>query len=227
VRGAEGYRVEVDGTTWKGRLEFEVDNVIAATGFRTPLRDLPEVGVTTVNDGRVPALTPFWESVSAPGIFFAGNTTQGARGLGKRGLGATSSSVNGFRYNARVLAGYLAQRFGRPITRPRLPARELVPFVLNELSYAPELWIQKGYLARVLSFADGVNDHGIVPVSHFLDEAGPDAIAATVEVDDAGTIFPIVYLRRSGRISERPLPPHPLHVYEDVSYRKAVEAMLA
>ena len=227
VRGADAYRVVVDGTTWEGRLELEVDEVIAATGFRTPLRDLPELGVATVNDGRVPALSPFWESVSAPGIFFAGNTTQGARGLGKRGLGAASGSVNGFRYNARVLAGYLAQRLGSPITRQRLPARELVPFVLHELSHAPELWIQKGYLARVLTFADGVNDHGILPVSHFLDESGPDAIAAAIEVDDAGTIFPIVYLRRSGRISERPLPPHPLHVYEDASYRRAVEAMLA
>jgi thioredoxin reductase len=225
-RRADGFRVIVDGTTWTGRLEFEVDDVIAATGFRAPLRDLPELGVTTVNDGRIPALTPFWESVSAPGIFFAGNTTQGARGLGKRGLGASSSAVNGFRYNARVLAGYLAQRLGKPIVRLRLPSRELVPFLLHELSHAPELWIQKGYLARVLTFADGVNDHGIVPVSHFLDESGPDAIAATIEVDEAGTIFPIVYVRKAGRVSERPLPPHPLHVYEDDSYRRAVEGLL-
>ena len=227
VRGADGFRVVADGTSWDGRLEFEVDDVIAATGFQTPLRDLPDLGLATINDGRVPALTPFWESVSVPGIFFAGNTTQGARGLGKRGLGASSSSVNGFRYNARVLAGYLAQRLGRPITRTRLPPQEVVQFLLHELSHAPELWIQKGYLARVLSFADGVNDHGIVPVSHFLDEAGPDAIAAAIEVDEAGTIFPILYLRTSGRVSERPLPPHPLHVYEEDSYRKAVEALLS
>jgi thioredoxin reductase len=226
-RTADGFHVVAEGTTWNGRLEFDVDDVIAATGFRAPLRDLPELGVTTINDGRVPALTPFWESVSAPGIFFAGNATQGARGVGKRGLGASSSSVNGFRYNARVLAGHLAQRLGRPITRLRLPRRELVPFLLHELSHAPELWIQKGYLARVLTFADGVNDHGIVPVSHFLDEAGPDSLASTIEVDESGTIFPIMYLRKSGRIQEHPLPPHPLHVYEDVSYRRAVEAMLS
>ena len=30
----------------------------------------------TANDGRVPALTPFWESVSLPGVFFAGNASQ-------------------------------------------------------------------------------------------------------------------------------------------------------
>ena len=227
TRNTDGFRVVVDGTTWDGRLEFDVDEVIAATGFQTPLRDLPELGLATVRDGRVPALTPYWESVSLPGIFFAGNTTQGARGVGKRGLGASSGSVNGFRYNARVLADHLAVRLGRPITRLRLPGREVVPFLLHELSHAPELWIQKGYLARVLTFADGVNDHGMVPVSHFLDEGGPDAIAATVEVDEEGTIFPIVYVRKSGRVSERPLPPHPLHVYEDRSYRVAVEAMLS
>jgi thioredoxin reductase len=225
-RTAHGFRVLADGTSWEGRFDLEVDDVIAATGFRAPLRDLPQLGVTTVSDGRMPALTPFWESVSVPGLFFAGNTTMGARGVGKRGLGASSSAVNGFRYNARVLAEHLARRLGRPLARVRLPPREVVPFLLNELSHAPELWIQKGYLARVLTFADGVNDHGMVPVSHFLDEAGPDAVAATIEVDETGTIFPILYLRKSGRVSERPLPPHPMHVYEDDSYRRAVEAIL-
>jgi thioredoxin reductase len=225
-RGEGGFRVVVDGTTWDGRLEFEVDDVIAATGFQTPLLDLARLGVTSVADGRIPALTPFWESVSAPGIFFAGNTTQGARGLGKRGLGASSSAVNGFRYNASVLARHLAERLGKPVDRLRLPARELAPFVQHELSHAPELWVQKGYLARVFTFGDGITDEGIVPVSHFLDEAGPDAVAAAIEVDDDGTIFPILYRRHSGEIEEHPLPPHPLHVYEDRGYREEIEALL-
>ena len=99
-RGSD-FRVSVEGTTRPFTRRFEVDEVIAATGFRTPLRDLPELGVATVKDGRIPALTPFWESVSVPGIYFANNATQGAR-IGKRGLGASSSSVNGFQYNARV-----------------------------------------------------------------------------------------------------------------------------
>ena len=225
-RGSDGFRVDVQGTSRPFTRRFEADEVIAATGFRTPLLDLPDLGVATVKDGRIPALTPFWESVSVPGIYFAGNTTQGARGIGKRGLGASSSSVNGFRYNARVLANHLAHGLGMRITRLRLPATELVPFLLHELSHAPELWIQKGYLARVLTFADGINDQGILPVSHFLDESAPDALAAAIEVDEAGTIFPIVYLRRSGTISEHPLPNHPLHVYEDASYTAEVEAIL-
>ena len=177
--------------------QFEADEVIATTGFRTPLRDLPELGYD--REGRAhPALTPFWESVSVPGIYFAGNATQGARGIGKRGLGASSSSVNGFRYNARVLAYHLAQRLGMRVTRLRLPPHEIVPFVLHELSHAPELWIQKGYLARVLTFADGVNDQGIPSRQPLPGRVGPDALAAAIEVDQSGTIFPIVYLRRSG-----------------------------
>ena len=107
-RVGERLRVSTRGTTWDGALEFEVDDVIAATGFQAPLQDLPQLGLVTVADGRIPALTPFWESVSLPGVFFAGNASQGARGIGKHGAGASSSSVNGFRYNARVLARHLA-----------------------------------------------------------------------------------------------------------------------
>lgn len=226
-RHGDALRVVAEGTAaGGGRLELEVDDVIAATGFTTPLLDLPQLGLTTVGDGRIPALTPFWESVSAPGVFFAGNATLGARGPVKRGLGASSGAVNGFRYNARVLARYLAKRLGKRVDRPRLPARDLVRFLLNELSHAPELWIQKGYLARVLTLADGVTNEGIVPVSHFLDVGGPDAVAATIEVDGEGTIYPILYRRRSGEIEEHPLPPHPLNVYGEPEYRKEIEALL-
>ena len=67
-----GYRIHAHGTTWEGELAFEADEVIVATGFQAPLRDLPTLGVATVRDGRMPAQTPYWESVSVPGIFFAG-----------------------------------------------------------------------------------------------------------------------------------------------------------
>ena len=34
-----------EGTTHPGPIELEVDDVIAATGFGTPLLDLPDLGV--------------------------------------------------------------------------------------------------------------------------------------------------------------------------------------
>jgi thioredoxin reductase len=226
-RNADGFRVLTRGTTWEGSLSFDVDDVIAATGFRTPLGDLPELGLITVNDGRIPALTPFWESISLPGVYFAGNASQGAKGLEKRGAGASSSAVNGFRYNAQVLAEHLAEALtGRP--RPQRPVEDMVGFLLYELSTAPDLWVQKGYLCRVASVSEsGFVDEGAEPLAHFLDFAGPDAVAATVEVDDDGSIVPTVYLRRGGEISEHPLPPHPLHKYEGEPYRAALAALLS
>jgi hypothetical protein len=222
----ERFRVVTRGTTWDGTLEFEVDDVIAATGFRTPLQDLPALGLVTVADDRIPALTPWWESVSLPGAFFAGNASQGARGLGKHGAGANSGSVNGFRYNARVLAERLAQRLAG-WERPREPVDDIVTFLAHELSTAPDLWVQKGYLCRAVSRSDGGwRDEGVMPLAHYLDAVEDDGAAASVEVDEKGTILPTLYLRESGELREHQLEPHPLHEYESEPYRKHIDALV-
>jgi hypothetical protein len=57
--------------------------VIAATGFAAPLGDLPRLGLATQADGRLPALTPFWERRPLPCVFFFGNITQAAPDLRK------------------------------------------------------------------------------------------------------------------------------------------------
>jgi thioredoxin reductase len=226
-RGADGYVVRAKGTTWPGDLDFEADEVIVATGFGTPLRDLPALGVATISAGRIPAQTPFWESVSAPGIYFAGNVTQGAPGLQKQGLAANSSSVNGLRYNARVLARHLAEKLGYGRPRPILRPEAIVPYLLAELARAPELWIQKGYLARVVTFAEaGIRDDGILPLEHFVDAGGDDAVAIAVEMNGQGTIYPAVYVRRAGRLSEHQLEPHPTYAFDSELHRAALEAVL-
>jgi thioredoxin reductase len=226
-RTEAGFRIVTRGTTWPGDLIFEADHVLVATGFRTPLLDLPTHGLATVADGRIPALTPFWESVSMPGVYFAGNTSQGSPGLRKQGLASNSTSVNGFRYNAAVLARHLAESlFGITVERRRLEPDEVVPYLLSELARAPELWVQKGYLARVLTFGDDIRDEGIVPLEHFVDEAGPDAVAVAVEMDSGATIYPAVYVRSSGRLVERALPPHPMHAFESEEYRRELASVL-
>ena len=58
-------------------MTLEADEVIAATGFTCPLRDLPALGVATFGQSKLPAQTEFWESATLPGIFFAGTITQG------------------------------------------------------------------------------------------------------------------------------------------------------
>jgi thioredoxin reductase len=225
VNGA--LRVVADGTTRPGRLEFDADDVILATGFQAPLQDLRELGVTTVLNDRVPALSPFFESVSAPGVFFAGNVSTGAKGMRKHGTAPNSTSVNGFRYNARLLAEHVADRLGISRPRPRLERDELVPFLLRELSCAPELWIQKNFLVRVVSLSNGEpRDEGILPLEDFLDAGGGDAVAAAIELDPHAVIHPALYVRRAGRITEHELPPHPVHAFEGAEYRRELESIL-
>jgi thioredoxin reductase len=229
-RHAHGYRIHASGTTWEGELELESDEVIAATGFRAPVRDLPSVGVAMVNDGRMPAQTPYWESVSVPGIYFAGNVTQASPGLRKHGATSSSGSVNGFRYNARVLAQHIAEKhFGLVRERRPLDGDEVVPHLLGELAHAPELWTQKGYLARVVDVdeADGIRDEGIVPLADFVDRDDGDACAVAIEYDADGTIIPVVYVRRGGRLVEHSLPPHPLHTFGTDEHREQLAACLA
>jgi thioredoxin reductase len=226
LRAEPGYRVHVDGTTHEGRFELVGDVAIAATGFATPLLDLRELGVATVAQDRIPALTPFWESVTVPGIYFAGNASQGAPGLRKHGVVSTSAAVQGFRYNARILARRLA---GASPERTVAPS-DAVPLLLHELAHAPELWTQKGYLARVLTADDsgGMRDEGILPLAHFVDAAGPDGVAAVVELDGDGVIRPQLYLRRGSVVEEAAaMPPHPLHAFGGEDYRRLVGEQVA
>jgi hypothetical protein len=156
--------------------------------------------------------------------------TQASPGLRKHGATSTSASVNGFRYNARVLAQHIAEKhFGLRPERLPLDVDEVVPYLLRELAHAPELWTQKGYLARVVGVdaADGFRDEGIVPLADFVDREGGDACAVAVEYDADGTITPVVYVRRGGRLMEHSLPPHPLHTFGTDEHRRQLAACLA
>ncbi|MGH2377644.1 MAG: NAD(P)-binding domain-containing protein [Candidatus Limnocylindria bacterium] len=209
ARSGSRFRVRVRRSHSGEELAYEVDDVIAATGWVPPLRDLPELGVVTFGRNRLPALTPFWESVSAPGVHFAGTITQAAAGLKKNGIPSNSGGVNGHRYNARVLARHLARtRFGVEIPRPALRPDQLVPFLLGELDHGPEMWHQRSYLCRVVSVTadEGIRDEGTWPLAHFVDAAGPDAVAVTIEANAQGENYPAAYVRRAGRVSEHLLP---------------------
>jgi len=215
-------------------LSIEVDEVISATGFVTPLLDLAELGVTTFGQARLPAQTAYWESASVPGIYFAGTIGQGAAGLKKHGLPANSGAVHGARYNARCLVAHLARtRFDVGIATPSVAAGDLVDVVLGELAAAPELWHQRAYLARVISLerAKGPADQGIVPLAAFVDGQGDDgqadAMALTLEADGTGAIYPVLYLRRDGHVEERAIEPDPLLRFDTPAVRAQVEAIVA
>jgi hypothetical protein len=209
-------------------MTVQADEVIAATGFTCPLRDLPSLGVATFGQSKLPAQTDFWESATVPGIFFAGTITQGQGGLKKHGIPPNSGAVHGSRYNARVLVREIARRhFGIEPNRPEIAVRDVRDHLLAEATLAPELWHQKAFLASVVSFDPdaGVRDEGIMPLSTFLDGAGPDAVAMTVE-SDGTSIFPVVYVRQGGRNEEHALDADPLHDYESLAYRRDLGAIL-
>ncbi|HET7465443.1 MAG TPA: NAD(P)-binding domain-containing protein [Candidatus Dormibacteraeota bacterium] len=223
--------VEKTGQTYKvhtkspsgAATDFEVDDVIAATGFVAPLRDLAQLGVATFGASRLPAMTPFWESSSLPGLFFAGTLMQASGGLKKHGIPSNSGAVQGYRYNARVLALHLAAtRFGYRPDRPSIRPDEVVAFVLEQASRGPELWHQRSYLARVVETGSGggMVDAGIQPLAHFVDAGGPDAVAVTLENNGRDDPYPAVYARVKGAVKEHLLAPHPLLEFTGADYQK-------
>ena len=228
-RSGEGFRVRMSRTDDGRELTYEADAVIATTGFSVPMRDLPALGVATFAQGKMPALTPWWESASVPGIFFAGTITQAAGGLKKHGIPANSGALHGYRYNARVLARHLARtRFAKEMPRPALEPDAVVAFLLEQMTLAPELWNQRSYLAQVASVSDeGWRDEGIWPLADFVDSAGPNAAAVTLEPNPDSSIYPAVYLRVNGAVEEHLLDPDALNEYRGSPHREQLSAILA
>jgi thioredoxin reductase len=211
-----------------GELRIEVDDVIAATGFVAPLRDLPELGAQVVGSSRVPAQTPWWESATLPGVHFAGTLSQGARGLRKHGIPGNSGAVHGARYNAIALAHRLAEtRFGIEAERPLVGPERIVELIVRELVEAPELFHQRGYLARVVTVdpSGGWRDEGIQPLAHALDEGEADGLIVTLESDGSGAVFPVVYARVGDRNEEVALEPDRLLRYDTAETRRAVASV--
>jgi thioredoxin reductase len=228
-RAGSAFKVTTKSARDGSVLQFEADDVIAATGFTSPLRDLPELGVATFGQSRLPAQTPFWESATAPGIYFAGTIMQASLGLRKHGIPSNSGAVQGYRYNARVLARHLAEtHFGVRLPRPQLEPTEVVPLLLAEASRGPELWHQRSYLARVVNAdpAAGITDEGIVPLAHFTDASGPDGVAVALESNGRDDPYPAIYVKRGGTVTEHLLPPHPLLDFEGPAYRQQLESAM-
>jgi thioredoxin reductase len=220
-RHGDGFRVVGAGTTRAGPLDLEVDEVIAATGFGTPLRDLGnQCGVRTVAQGRIPTMTPYWESDAGSGIYFAGNATQGAAGLRKHGVGSSSAAVHGFRYNARVMVRQLARtHLGVAPPVGRVEPAERASYLLREAAHAPELWAQKSYLARVVE-ADGRTD--ILPLADWLDHPASGSTAIAVELNADGDIYPALYVERDGEVRERLLDPSVMNDFTGEEYVREV-----
>ncbi|MGS2642803.1 NAD(P)-binding domain-containing protein [Streptosporangium sp. G12] len=129
--------------------DIPYDRVIVCAGFRIDASIFsdecrPEL---TIND-RFPALTPAYESVNVPDLYFAGTVTQ-SRDF-KRG---TSGFIHGFRYGTRALHRILENRYhGAGWPGYELPAdpEALAAAVLERVNRSSALWQQFGLLGDVV-----------------------------------------------------------------------------
>ena len=128
-----------------------------------------------------------------------------------------------------MLARHLAEtRFGIEIRRPHLEADAVGAFLLEQLTLAPELWNQRSYLTQVVSVSDaGWRDDGIWPLADFVDAAGPDAVAVTLEPNPDSSIYPVAYVRVAGVVEERLLDPDAMNEYRGSPHREQMAAILA
>ena len=227
---ADSIEVHLRRTDTSESFVVEVDEVIAATGFSAPLLDLPELGVRTFGPSGLPTMTNHYESATVPGVYFGGTITQGVSGLKKYGVPANSGAVHGHRYNGRLAVEEIAARyFGIERTRPVIDPAVVLELLLNSASNAPELWHQKSYLAHAVSRdADGIiRDDGIVSLAEYVDTAGADGVAITVETDDHGNIRPAVYVRRRGRVdADAVLDGSPLTDYRTAAHLAQLGALI-
>jgi hypothetical protein len=223
--GDGAFTVHLQRTDRDASLAVEVDEVIAATGFTAPLQDLPALGCAVAGQSRLPVQTPWWESATLPGLFFAGTITQGARGLRRHGVPSNSGAVHGARYNAQVLAGHIARtRFGSVEQRPVLSVAAAIGQVSRELTESPVLFHQRGYLARVLTAdgSGGLRDDGIQPLAYALDSGADDSVAVTLEADGSGAIYPVLYARTAGATTEHILEPDLMLRYDGPAAQQVI-----
>ncbi|WP_131738174.1 NAD(P)-binding domain-containing protein [Actinomadura roseirufa] len=126
--------------------DIPYDRVILCTGFRFDASIFEEgCRPDLVIQDRFPALTPAYESVNVPGLYFAGTLTQ-SRDF-KHG---TSGFIHGFRYGTRALHRFLELRHhGVPWPGHDVAAEPeaLAAAVLERVNRSSALWQQFGLLA--------------------------------------------------------------------------------
>jgi len=146
--------------------DIPYDRVIVCTGFRfdAGIFDAECRPGLTIAD-RFPALTPAYESIDVPDLYFAGTITQ-SRDF-KRG---TSGFIHGFRYGVRALHRVLEHRYhGAAWPSRGVPAEpgELAAAVLERVNRSSALWQQFGLIGDAIVF-DGFNG------ASYLDEVPVD-----------------------------------------------------
>ncbi|HEY1624916.1 MAG TPA: NAD(P)-binding domain-containing protein [Streptosporangiaceae bacterium] len=199
IRPVDGrFQVRITYTHADGEQALlDYESVIRCTGFRmdTSIFD-PAICPEMINDYRMPAVGPDWQSTSADGLYFAGTIAQ-ARDSGH----ASSPFIDGFRYNLRTFTAILRERYeGVPLPRATGPGDpdRLTSLVLDRLNWSSALWTQFEYLCDVLVVDDKtgqVTHYQDLPedyaVSRFRDEPHYYTAALRWGRDEYGDVFAI------------------------------------
>ncbi|WP_405883506.1 NAD(P)-binding domain-containing protein [Streptomyces sp. NBC_01136] len=165
--------------------ELRYDRVIVCTGFRFDASVFdPECRPALVIDDRFAALSPAYESVNVPGLYFAGTLMQ-QRDFKK----STGGFIHGFRYAVRALSHILDERHHeRPWPQRHLESSPaaLADAVVDRVNRSSALWQQFGVLGDVIVTAPGdpVRYHEEVPVVYAPESqltASSDYFTVTLE----------------------------------------------
>jgi thioredoxin reductase len=200
-RDADGYHVKFAFARADEVVkEIRYDRVICCTGFRFDADVFDEdCRPELVINGRFPAQTPDWESVTVPGLYFAGTITQ-VRDFKK----ATSAFIHGFRYGARALVKVLGERHhGRPWPHIELAAKPdaLTGAVITRINRASGLYQQFGFLGDVV-VVDGDTARYLeeVPVDRLLADPPDDAFVVTLDYGpDHDKVDPFDFVARASQ----------------------------
>jgi len=129
----------------KGRIWNMVDFVILCLGFAPSFEYIDDSTMTIyTNTSGFPVLTPFYESVSAPNVFFLGALSQNEDF--KHG---SSAFIHGFRYNARVVFQYISETFE---VRAFPCHKALIEHLLTEMSSNSQLLHRFDFHGHIILF---------------------------------------------------------------------------
>ncbi|OPC80878.1 pyridine nucleotide-disulfide oxidoreductase [Embleya scabrispora] len=155
--------------------ELHYDRVVVCTGFRFDASIFaPDCRPELAIDDRFAALSPAYESVNVPGLYFAGTLMQ-QRDFKK----STGGFIHGFRYAVRALGHILDERHHqRPWPQRSLPGTPmaLADAVVARVNRSSALWQQFGVIGDLIVIDHDGQAHyrEEVPVDYAHESRSPD-----------------------------------------------------
>jgi thioredoxin reductase len=157
--------------------ELRYDRVVVCTGFRFDASVFdPECSPALVIDDRFAALSPAYESVNVPGLYFAGTLMQ-QRDFKK----STGGFIHGFRYAVRALSRILDERHHeQPWPQRQLESgpAALADAVVARVNRSSALWQQFGVIGDLIVTPPGepARYHEEVPVAYAHERELPGSV---------------------------------------------------